>query len=186
MIITESTLQDIGVIFGVIGPTVAIWVVFWGRVKPEIDVYCNEDGKKHVNYKPNMDFCLNFFFKNIGKKPFFNIGLMKKSAVLQLLIMIYFPSTFQIQEAERQNAKTCMIFTTPTIPGRFANMKYVFVPDPFNRKPPVMSSLRFKEVESCRVKVKTPNQEGPCEVRFDMSSKEKALATKKIIIKIKN
>jgi hypothetical protein len=97
--------------------------------------------------------------------------------------MIYFPTNFEIKEAERQKQKTSRIFTSP-LKGELANRQYIFVPDPFERRPPVMTSLRFGEVEKCQVTVQTPSRVGEYEILFDMVSRQGDLGLTRVSIRI--
>jgi hypothetical protein len=132
--------------------------------------------------QPNVPITLKFLFENRGIRTLI-LGIKKKEAAQDLSVMIYFPMNFKIEWAERQQEKTSRIFISSK-KGKLNNRQYVFVPDPLDRKPPVMTSLSFKEVEECYVRIRTPNQVGEYEIYFDMRSRQGDLNSKKIIIKI--
>ena len=68
--------------------------------------------------------------------------------------------------------------------GKYAGLDYVYVPDPFDRKPPIMSSLNYKEVEKCQLEI-TPHDiplDGD-EIKFDITSREGGIHANSIKIK---
>lgn len=160
---------------------IALVVVIWERAKPIVDVYF-EDGGREITCKSNELTNLKFLFENKGRRTFV-FGIKRKAAAESLSIMIYFPLSFGIKEAERQGQKTSRVFTS-SLKGRLANKQYVFVPDPLDRRPPVMTSLRFGEVEACQIIVKTPTQAGEYEILFDMGSEQGDLGLCSVKVRI--
>jgi len=169
--------QVISVAVAIIGLHITIWI----RTKPIIDVYF-ENGEKELTYPPNAPVTLKFLFKNNGRRTLI-YGIRKKETAQALSIMIYFPMNFKIEWAERQKEKTSRIFISSQT-GPLKYRQYVFVPDPLDRKPPVMTSLRFKEVEECCVRILTPNEVGKYEIHFDIASRQGDLSFKKLNLKI--
>jgi hypothetical protein len=160
---------------------ITLIITIWARSKPLIDVYF-ENGKKDLASLPNVTITLKFIFENCGRR-FLICGIKKKEAAQDLSIMIYFPMHFKIEWAERQREKTSRIFISSQ-KGQLTNRQYIFVPDPLERKPPVMTSLRFKEVEECFVRIRTPNVIGEYEIGFDMACRQGDLCFKKLILRI--
>lgn len=160
---------------------IALLITLWSRAKPIIDVYF-ENGEKEIICQPNESVTLNFLFENKGRRTLI-FGIRKKETVQDLSIMVYFPLNFKIEEAERQGQKTSRIFISP-LKGKLAGKQYIFVPDPLDRRPPVMTSLRFKETEGCKIKIQTPNQAGEYEILFDMGSRQGDLGLSKVVIKV--
>ena len=174
------TLAEWGILASLIAAFLAIYGFIASRIpswiKPTIIVKL-EDGQEY--YEPNTEVTLRFLFENVGKFYFL------KPTAEGLVIMMYFPDQFIICEAERQDERTVRTFRS-TSQGIFAKTHYILVPDPFNRVPPIMSSLRYGEIEKCSVKVKTPNAAGDYQIQFDMSSRVGDLRIEKVILKIRN
>lgn len=97
--------------------------------------------------------------------------LRKEKMVHNVSIQIFSHDTdLEILDCWRQDTKSEHIFRTPE------GYSYVFVPDPFHRTPPIMTSLAHGEKEYCRLRVKMPRVDGKYKVTFSISSKDGSLA----------
>lgn len=94
----------------------------------------------------------------------------KKRMVRDVSIQVFSNDTdFEIHGSCRQGEESRQIFQTPD------GYDYVFVPDPFHRTPPIMTSLAHGEIEYCRLIVKTPHLDGRYQLTFSVNSKEGSL-----------
>jgi hypothetical protein len=178
----EYILSTLGIvviqIFGILGVMASVYMVglaIWEKTIPVIDVKI-EGNFEDTRPKSGKPTTLKFSFENVGKG-------FKKSVLHDLRIMIFFPKGFIIQEAERQGQTSTRSFES-TLKGIYKDARCIYVPDPFERKPPVISSMIYGETEHCQVKVIAPEQAGNYTIIFDMSSREGCIEQKEITIEI--
>lgn len=124
--------------------------------------YCDPDSKDPI--------ILKFKYRNIGKRKLY--FLHKTTAVHNLSIMVYFQKGITIIDATRQKKTKAYQGFVSSMMSDLPEMQYIFVPDPLERIPPVMTSLRYGEEEKFEVKIIAPKQPGQYNIIIDMSSDE--------------
>ena len=150
-------------------------------IRPEFSVSFH-DGSTSITCEEGKSISLNIEFENKGGGGVRRVPI-RKDTVHEIAIAIYFPPCYTVTRIQRQNATQCNIFHAPER-GEYAGLNYVYVPDPFDRKPPVMSSLRYKEVEECQLEIvphDIPLDGG--EIKFDITSREGGIRANSIKIK---
>lgn len=161
--------------------------VLWTRVKPRIEVrLLSEPG--NVSYRTNQVETLTFEFENVARRtPVF--GFKRRMTLNEISVQMFFPKAFMIRQVKRHISQAPelgkSLFEAPPT-GRYEKQSYVyvFVPDPFGRKPPVMTSLANRETEQCQVTVEMPSQPGSYKILFDISSREGGLSSQALVIKV--
>ena len=151
-------------------------------IRPEVSVSVNDD-LTSITCEKGKSISLNIEFENKGGGGTRRFPI-RKDTLHEIAIAIYFPPYYTVTKIERQNATQCNIFHAPQ-KGKYAGLHYVYVPDPFDRKPPVMSSLRYKEVEECHLVLeRTPSSILPddTEIKFDVTSREGGIRANSIKI----
>jgi len=190
-----SSASDITAISTGILATVAsiagIWQVLqalWTGIQPRIMVHLIDETKNQ--YSPDEDVALTFEFENVGGRS--RIPHLKRKLTLrEITIQIFLPKAFSIKEVKRHVSVVPLLgrtlFETP-ITSRYENepYHYVFVPDPFDRVPPMITSLADKETERCQVTVRTPEKPGRYKVLFDITTREGPLEQQKIFVNVED
>lgn len=163
----------------IIGTCLALMLAYWGIVKPDIRAYFLQ-GSTTFCCVANQITELTLEFENKGISTWKRyLCLGKRGVVQEVAIAINFPSTFEIHEISRQNVSTKSpedFFQAPD------GCKYVFVPDPFRRTPPVMTALHPGEIERCRVKITAPSTPGTYPLSFGITSGNGGLRCKPITL----
>ena len=195
---TWDIAKDVAtVVLGGMSVVVPVVLLLWTNSKPTIVARDITPDKK---YKTSQETIFTFQFMNKARRPLRYLGVWKKrnQVLHEVSAQIFFPDEFLIRAITRQKAKTITVTEdTPPMPnkyvfeapasGRYKDKRYsyVFVPDPFDRKPPVMTSLSDAEPEECRIDVRMPACPGTYEIIADISSREGG-ETKTISIKVEN
>ena len=161
---------------------VSVWHLITHRwVRPKIAVRL-ANGSDSAPCGENEEIPLDIEFEYTGRGP---KGVLRKDTLQEVAIAISIPSTYKVKGACRQNELTSQIFKAPP-KGEYANMQYIFVPDSFGRKPPVMTSLYYREVERCQLTI-TPRQISPNgdKIKFTITCRQGAVKANSILIKQK-
>lgn len=135
---------------------------------------------------------INLLYKAINRCTFCS----ENSSAQDLQIQVHFPLGIDIISSKRQNweriyaekKEKCFdkIFDCAESNLIKEPTRYIFVPDPFQRTPPIISSLRHDETEYCTVCVEIPNKSHIHKIYFDMSSRDIGVfkfQTKEIVVK---
>lgn len=174
---TQFLLTVLAICITIAVAAITLGINSWIRAMPSIDVRL-----ENPTQPSDSTVTLIFHFENIGKKPF-NVGPLKTAPVHSLSIMTYFSRDFEIIDSERQKVIFQRTFDSSQ-KGKLANMRYTFVADAFGREPPVIGRLRHTEVESARIRVKTPKIKGSYPVYVDMCSGDQDLELSTVYVNV--
>ena len=191
-----SSTADLTAVFTGILATVAsiaaIWqltMMLWSGIQPRIVVHLI-DGTKN-RYSPDEDATLTFEFENVGGRTRV-LHLKRKLMLREITIQIFLPKAFSLKEVKRHVSIVPRLGSTlfeTSSASRYENEPYlyVFVPDPFERKPPMITSLADEETERCQVTVKEPQKKsGSYKILFDISTREGPLEQQKVFVTVED
>lgn len=154
---------------GIVVACFGLMLTYRARVKPDLQAYIPQ-GSDTICCVTDRNVELILEFENRGISTWKTLLSFRKRRVAQdVTIAITFPSTFEIHHIERQKESDNHWFQAPD------GTKYIFVPDPFHRTPPRMTSLRHMERETCRLNVTTPSIPGRYTLTFDVTSRQGSL-----------
>ena len=156
----------------------AFWqvaILIWDKVIPKVEVRI-QNLPHGGHYTAGEEETFIFEMENKPRKSIF-CGIKRKLTLHNVSVQMYFPARFTIVQVNRHAVVNPMIgnglFEAPVTGGsRNQPYNYVFVPDPFNRVPPAISSLAPEETEWCYVTAKLPNVPGTYKLLFDISHQE--------------
>ena len=137
----------------VLAALAAFWqvaILVWDKVIPKVEVRV-QNPPHGGHYAAGEEETFISAMENKPRKSIF-CGIKRKLTLTNVSVQMFFPAPFTILQVKRHAVVNLLIgndlFEAP-VTGRSHNQpyNYLFVPDPFNRVPPAISSLAPEETE---------------------------------------